>query len=74
MRAAARRIRDASAAGIDFVFSSADPMGISHRNIERARLRRARRQRSSDRIGISCYLASGQRLLAMMDDVLRSQR
>jgi hypothetical protein len=34
-----RRIRDASAAGIDFVFSRAEPMGTSHRNMERAGLR-----------------------------------
>jgi hypothetical protein len=34
-----RRIRDASAAGIDFVFSGAEPMGTSHRNMERAGLR-----------------------------------
>jgi ribosomal protein S18 acetylase RimI-like enzyme len=34
-----RRIRDASTAGIDFVFSGAEPMGTSHRNMERAGLR-----------------------------------
>ena len=34
-----RRVRDASAAGIDFVFSGAEPMGTSHRNMERAGLR-----------------------------------
>jgi hypothetical protein len=34
-----RRICDASAAGIDFVFSGAEPMGTSHRNMERAGLR-----------------------------------
>jgi Acetyltransferase (GNAT) domain len=34
-----QRIRDASAAGIDFVFSGAEPMGTSHRNMERAGLR-----------------------------------
>ena len=34
-----RRIRDASAAGVDFVFSGAEPMGTSHRNMERAGLR-----------------------------------
>jgi ribosomal protein S18 acetylase RimI-like enzyme len=34
-----QRIRDASAAGVDFVFSGAEPMGTSHRNMERAGLR-----------------------------------
>jgi GNAT superfamily N-acetyltransferase len=34
-----RRIRDASVAGVDFVFSGAEPMGTSHRNMERAGLR-----------------------------------
>jgi GNAT superfamily N-acetyltransferase len=34
-----RRIRDASAAGVDFIFSGAEPMGTSHRNMERAGLR-----------------------------------
>jgi ribosomal protein S18 acetylase RimI-like enzyme len=34
-----RRIRDASTAGVDFVFSGAEPMGTSHRNMERAGLR-----------------------------------
>jgi ribosomal protein S18 acetylase RimI-like enzyme len=34
-----QRIRDASTAGIDFVFSGAEPMGTSHRNMERAGLR-----------------------------------
>ena len=34
-----RRIRDASTAGIDFVFSGAEPLGTSHRNMERAGLR-----------------------------------
>jgi hypothetical protein len=33
-----RRIRDASAAGVDFVFSGAEPLGTSHRNMERAGL------------------------------------
>jgi ribosomal protein S18 acetylase RimI-like enzyme len=34
-----QRIRDASVAGVDFVFSGAEPMGTSHRNMERAGLR-----------------------------------
>jgi ribosomal protein S18 acetylase RimI-like enzyme len=34
-----QRIRDASAAGVDFVFSGAEPFGTSHRNMERAGLR-----------------------------------
>jgi hypothetical protein len=34
-----RRIRDASVAGVDFVFSGAAPMTASHRNMERAGLR-----------------------------------
>jgi ribosomal protein S18 acetylase RimI-like enzyme len=34
-----QRIRDASAANVDFVFSGAEPMGTSHRNMERAGLR-----------------------------------
>jgi hypothetical protein len=34
-----QRIRDASIAGIDFVFSGAEPFGTSHRNMERAGLR-----------------------------------
>jgi ribosomal protein S18 acetylase RimI-like enzyme len=34
-----QRIRDASKAGIDFVFSGAEPLGTSHRNMERAGLR-----------------------------------
>ncbi len=34
-----RRIRDASTCGVDFVFSGAEPMGTSHRNMERAGLR-----------------------------------
>jgi GNAT superfamily N-acetyltransferase len=34
-----QRIRDASATGVDFVFSGAEPMGTSHRNMERAGLR-----------------------------------
>jgi ribosomal protein S18 acetylase RimI-like enzyme len=34
-----RRIRDASAAGVDFVFSGAEPMSTSHRNMERVGLR-----------------------------------
>jgi GNAT superfamily N-acetyltransferase len=34
-----RRIRDASAAGVDFIFSGTEPMGTSHRNMERAGLR-----------------------------------
>jgi ribosomal protein S18 acetylase RimI-like enzyme len=34
-----QRIRDASAAGVDFVFSGTEPMGTSHRNMERAGLR-----------------------------------
>jgi hypothetical protein len=34
-----RRIRDASTAGVDFIFSGAEPMSTSHRNMERAGLR-----------------------------------
>jgi ribosomal protein S18 acetylase RimI-like enzyme len=34
-----QRIRDAGAAGVDFIFSGAEPMGTSHRNMERAGLR-----------------------------------
>jgi hypothetical protein len=34
-----QRIGDASMAGVDFVFSGAEPMGTSHRNMERAGLR-----------------------------------
>jgi GNAT superfamily N-acetyltransferase len=34
-----QRIRDASVAGVDFVFSGAEPMGTSHRNMERIGLR-----------------------------------
>jgi ribosomal protein S18 acetylase RimI-like enzyme len=34
-----RRIRDASASGVDFIFSGAEPMSTSHRNMERAGLR-----------------------------------
>ena len=34
-----QRIRDASTAGVDFVFGGAEPMGTSHRNMERAGLR-----------------------------------
>jgi ribosomal protein S18 acetylase RimI-like enzyme len=34
-----QRIHDASAAGVDLVFSGAEPMGTSHRNMERAGLR-----------------------------------
>jgi GNAT superfamily N-acetyltransferase len=34
-----QRIRDANMAGIDFVFSGAEPFGTSHRNMERAGLR-----------------------------------
>ena len=34
-----QRIRDASTAGVDFVFSGAEPFGTSHRNMERAGLR-----------------------------------
>jgi hypothetical protein len=34
-----RRIREANAADVDFVFSGAEPMGTSHRNMERAGLR-----------------------------------
>jgi GNAT superfamily N-acetyltransferase len=34
-----QRIRDASVTGVDFVFSGAEPMGTSHRNMERAGLR-----------------------------------
>jgi ribosomal protein S18 acetylase RimI-like enzyme len=34
-----RRMRDASTAGVDFVFSGAEPFGTSHRNMERAGLR-----------------------------------
>ena len=34
-----RRIRDACTSGVDFIFSGAEPMGTSHRNMERAGLR-----------------------------------
>jgi hypothetical protein len=34
-----RRVRDAGKAGVDFIFSGAEPMGTSHRNMECARLR-----------------------------------
>jgi GNAT superfamily N-acetyltransferase len=34
-----RRIHDASMAGVDFIFSGAEPMSTSHRNMERAGLR-----------------------------------
>jgi ribosomal protein S18 acetylase RimI-like enzyme len=34
-----RRIRDANAAGVDFVFSGAEPFSTSHRNMERAGMR-----------------------------------
>jgi GNAT superfamily N-acetyltransferase len=34
-----QRIRDASVAGVDFVFSGAEPLSTSHRNMERAGLR-----------------------------------
>ncbi len=34
-----QRIRDASAAGVDFLFSGAEPFGTSHHNMERAGLR-----------------------------------
>jgi ribosomal protein S18 acetylase RimI-like enzyme len=34
-----RRIRDAKATGIDFVFSGAEPFSTSHRNMERIGMR-----------------------------------
>jgi hypothetical protein len=34
-----RRIHDASMAGVDFIFSGAEPMSTSHRNMERAGMR-----------------------------------